>query len=387
MKKILFVTNDFPPQSGGIETFIEGLIKSLPFGSVVVHASRYSNDQAAEAFDEKLLEEYGVVVVRDRQRILLPTPRLISRIEGTIHAHQPSAVVFGASVPLGLMAGRLRKAGVSRIVAITHGHEVWWAKVPLFSSLLRKVAKEVDYLTYLGQFTANAISRAIRPIDRGKLRHLPPGVDVELFHPGPKSEELLSRYSLHGKMIILCVGRLVQRKGQDQLISAMPEIARLHPSAHLLLVGSGHYEKKLKALARRKGVEERVSFLGRVPYRELPEHFRLADLFASPTRDRFAGLEVEGLGIVYLEASSSGIPVIAGNSGGSPDAVRAEGSGLVVDSRDERKIIEVIDYLLRDEKKRLAMGVQGRQWMEAEWSWLAIGARFRSLLEMNEPQR
>lgn len=381
--KILFVTNDFPPQSGGIQTFIEGLIRQLPDDSVVVHTSSQRQHAEQEIYDQKIYDDRGVIVVRDRQKILLPTPALGNRVAGTIHAHGIKTVVFGASVPLGLLAPKLRKLGVEKMVAITHGHEVWWSKVPLFAQVLAKVARNVDHLTYLGSFTKSAISKAIDSKDERKLFHLPPGVDTKTFHPGKPSEDLVNRYHLGEKKIILCVGRLVQRKGQDVLIKAMARIQNKYPAAHLLIAGVGNYEKDLRALATSLGVSERVTFAGRIAHGELPELYRSADIFASPTRDRFAGLEVEGLGIVYLEASASGVPVIAGASGGSPDAVQAGRTGLVVDGRSVDQVADALEELLSDPEKCQSMGAHGREWMEREWSWQVIGARFRNLLQLN----
>ena len=149
--------------------------------------------------------------------------RLRNRVAGTINAHSIKSVVFGASVPLGLLAPSLRKLGVLRFVALTHGHEVWWAKVPPFKWLLRWVARHCDVVTHLGSFTKGAISKALRPEDQQKLSPLAPGVNVEIFHPGAKSQELITRFGLEDKQVILCVGRLVQRKGQDALIRAMAQ--------------------------------------------------------------------------------------------------------------------------------------------------------------------
>ena len=383
MEKILFVTNDFPPQSGGIQTFIEGLIYQLPPESVVVHTSSQSSEAEQARYDQEIFHQLGAIVVRDRQRILLPTPGLRARVAGTIHAHSIKTVVFGASVPLGLLAPSLRRLGVTRMVALTHGHEVWWSKVPLFSHLLRRVARSVDVLTYLGSFTKSAISAALDARDLSKLMALPPGVDIENFHPGDKSEELLERYGLSGKLIILCVGRLVQRKGQDVLIKALSKVRGQFPNAQLVIAGSGNYEERLRALAKQEGVAQSVSFLGRVPFEDLPALFRSADIFASPTRERFAGLEVEGLGIVYLEASASGVPVIAGDSGGSPDAVQQDVTGKVVAGSDIDGLANALTELLTDAQLRARMGSAGRLWMESQWSWQVIGARFRDLLQVD----
>ncbi len=383
MERILFITNDFPPQSGGIQSFIEGLMWTLPKDSVVVHTSTFGDSTAQDLFDQKLFDELGAIVVRDRQRILLPTPALFTRIAGTIHAHRINTVVFGASVPLGLLAPKLRSVGITKMIAITHGHEVWWSKVPIFSTLLRRVARHVDHLTYLGSFTKAAISQAIDSSDLGKLVHLPPGVDVERFKPGAKPSELLARFELSNKVIIMCVGRLVQRKGQDVLIRALAKIRDKHPNAHLVIAGSGNYESKLRSLTSELGLQASVTFAGRIPNEELSELFRAADIFASPTRERFGGLEVEGLGIVFLEASATGVPVIAGKSGGSPDAVLENKTGLVVDGRNIESLAVTLDALLSDPTLRETLGAAGRDWMETQWSWKVIGERFRSLLDLH----
>ena len=380
VKKVLFVTNDFPPQSGGIETFIAGLISQLPKDSVVVHTSSQKDVMQQEKYDQEIFEKLGALVVRDRQRILLPTPSLRKRVLGTVHAHGIDTVVFGSSVPLGLLASSLRKQGVRKMVAITHGHEVWWSKVPIFSAILRRVCSQVDVITYLGNFTKRAISRVIRASDREKLIHLPPGVDIDFFTPGEKPEYLLDRYHLEGKKIILCAGRLVQRKGQDVLIDALSILRQRDQNVHLLIVGAGNYEKALRMRVEKLNLNSSVTFAGRIEYHELPDHFRLADIFASPTRDRFGGLEVEGLGIVYLEASACGIPVLAGNSGGAPDAVQDGRTGLVRDGGSVEIIAETLQELLENHNLRSEMGKQGREWMEREWSWAVIGARFRTLL-------
>jgi len=380
VKKVLFVTNDFPPQSGGIETFIAGLISQLPKDSVVVHTSSQKNVMQQEKYDQEIFESLGALVVRDRQRILLPTPGLRRRVLGTVHAHGIDTVVFGSSVPLGLLAPSLRRQGVVTMVAITHGHEVWWSRVPIFSAALRRVCSQVDAITYLGNFTKSAISRVMRASDREKLVQLPPGVDLKFFSPGEKPEYLLDRYHLHGKKIILCAGRLVQRKGQDVLIDALSILRERDKNLHLLIVGAGNYEKALRARVEKLNLNSSVTFAGRIEYQELPAHFRLADIFASPTRDRFGGLEVEGLGIVYLEASASGLPVIAGNSGGAPDAVLDGRTGLVREGRNAHLLAQTLQELLENDNVRSEMGKQGREWMEREWSWEVIGARFRTML-------
>ena len=379
MKKILFITNDFGPRAGGIESFIIGLIESLPKNSVVVYTSK---QEETLAYDRSWLDNYGVEVIRDRSKVLLPTPRVSRAIKKVVKSSEVQVACFGAAAPLALLAKGIRRAGVSHIVAITHGHEVWWAKVFPFSLAIRSIGNSVDALTYLGEFTRREISRALSSKARAALVQLAPGIDVEHFSPRNDSPELRSSLGLDGKKVVVSVGRLVRRKGQDRLIEALPLVRTSIPNAHLLLVGQGSYGKYLKKLAQRKGVAEAVTFVGRVQFAELPTYFCVGDLFAMPSRSRFGGLEVEGLGIVYLEASSCGLPVIAGNSGGAPDAVVAGRTGLVVDGTKVEEISHAVIELLGNPGRATEMGREGRAWAKEHWSWRSWSGQFAEILNL-----
>lgn len=379
MKKILFVTNDFGPRAGGIESFIVGLIENLAKNTVIVYTSRQSD---TIEYDRSWREDYGVEVIRDRARVLLPTPRVSRAVQKVAHSTGAEIVCFGAAAPLGLLAKGLRRTDVKRIVAISHGHEVWWAKVFPFSLAMRRIGASVDALTFLGEFTKHEISKALSQRARWAMVRLAPGIDTEHFSPEHGKSTLRAELNLEEKKVVVSVGRLVKRKGQDRLIEALPSIREVIPNAHLLLVGQGSYEKHLKNLVRKKGVAEAVTFVGRVRFAELPKYFGVGDLFAMPSRSRLAGLEVEGLGIVYLEASACGIPVVAGASGGAPDAVVEGKTGLVVDGNNVEEISQVIINLLSNESLRKEMGRNGREWVLAQWSWKFWSQRFAELLNL-----
>lgn len=379
MKKILFVTNDFGPRAGGIESFIMGLIENLPKNSAIVYTSRQSD---TTEYDRSWHEAHGVEVIRDRARVLLPTPRVSRAVQKAAIRTRAEIVCFGAAAPLGLLARGLRRKGVKRIVAISHGHEVWWAKVFPFSIAMHQIGTSVDALTYLGEFTRHEISKALSPRARSAMVRLAPGIDIEHFSPEREESALRAELNLGGKKVIVSVGRLVKRKGQDRLIEALPSIRKAIPNAHLLFVGQGSYEKYLKNLVRKEGLAEAVTFVGRVRYADLPKYFGVGDLFAMPSRSRFAGLEVEGLGIVYLEASSCEIPVVAGASGGAPDAVIEGRTGLVVDGNNVEEISQVIIDLLSNEELRKEMGKNGREWVLAQWSWNSWSQRFAEILDL-----
>ena len=373
---ILLVTNDFGPRAGGIETFIIGLLERMSPGSVMVYTSMQAE---SESFDQRWREDYGVHVIRDRSSILLPTPRVTKAIKKIISNEGIECVWFGAAAPLALMAKSFRRVGVQRIVALTHGHEVWWAKIPPFSFAMRFIGKHVNYLGYLGEFTRNSIAPSLNKIDRDKLIKIAPGIDSEHFAVLPRDSRLVAELDIKDSPTIVSVGRLVHRKGQDQLVKALPQIIDKFPTVKLLFVGTGPHQKKIEKLIKQYGVESSVRFIGRIPHEQLPRYFALGDIFAMPSRSRLFGLEVEGLGIVYLEASACGLPVIAGNSGGAPDAVLPGETGVVVDGTSERAIADAAISLLSDISKSRDMGRAGREWVVGNWRWEIWSKTFNNL--------
>jgi phosphatidyl-myo-inositol dimannoside synthase len=374
---VLFVTNDFGPRAGGIETFVIGLIERRPFGQTIVYTSAQTG---SEAYDAAWKSDFGVTVIRDRSKILLPTPRVARNLARIIKESNIDVAAFGAAAPLGLLSASMKKAGVRKTVALTHGHEVWWAKVFPFNYALRKIGTSVDSLTYLGEFTQQAIARSLSKASAQKMVKIAPGIDVEHFSP-QDSTQLRKELKLDNKRVIVSVGRLVHRKGQDHLIQALPEILKSVPDAHILMVGQGPYLSHLKKLVHNLNLAEHVSFIGRIQYAQLPQYICAGDIFAMPSRSRFFGLEVEGLGIVYLEASACGLPVIAGSSGGAPDAVVNGVTGVVVDGENDQEIAAAAIKMLQDLAGSKAMGLAGREWIIENWRWEIWSERFNKLLQ------
>lgn len=376
MASILLVTNDFGPRAGGIESFVIGLLERIPVGEVVVYTS-FQPDH--ESYDQKWLSDYQVRVIRDKSKVLLPTPRVIRELQALIRQNSITKVWFGAAAPLGVASRWLRKAGATRIVALTHGHEVWWSKIWPFSWAISEIGKQVDYLTYLGTFTKSALSPHIK--DASKLIRVAPGIDTDHFSPSD-SMSLRQRHGLGSRLTIVSVGRLVHRKGQDRLIEALPKVLESIPDAALVLVGEGPYRKHLDGLVNKYDLSGNVFFIGRINFAELPNYIGMGDVFAMPSRSRLFGLEVEGLGIVYLEASSCGLPVIGGSSGGAPDAVLDGETGYVVDGNDLTAISTQIVRLLSDAKLRKEMGERGRKWAIENWRWEIWSKEFNKSLDI-----
>ncbi|MCX4476589.1 glycosyltransferase family 4 protein [Streptomyces cellulosae] len=380
MHKTLIVTNDFPPRPGGIQAFLHNMALRLDPERVVVYASTWKRTregvEATAAFDA----EQPFTVVRDRTTMLLPTPAATRRAVGLLREHGCTSVWFGAAAPLGLMAPALRRAGAERIVATTHGHEAGWAQLPAARQMLSRIGESTDTITYLGEYTRSRIARALTPEAAARMVQLPPGVDEKTFHPGSGGDEVRARLGLTDRPVVVCVSRLVPRKGQDTLIRAMPAVLAAEPDAALLIVGGGPYEKDLRRLAADTGVAASVRFTGSVPWSELPAHYGAGDVFAMPCRTRRGGLDVEGLGIVYLEASATGIPVVAGDSGGAPDAVLDGETGWVVPGTSPTETADRITTLLADPELRDRMGRRGREWVEEKWRWDLLADKLKTLL-------
>jgi phosphatidyl-myo-inositol dimannoside synthase len=366
--RTLVVTNDFPPRPGGIQAFVHSLAVRQPPGEVVVYAPAW---KGAAAFDAA----QPFPVVRHPTSLMLPTPDVLRRAREIVTAEGCDRVWFGAAAPLGLLAPRL---GVDRAVASTHGHEVGWALLPGARQALARIARGVDVVTYLGDYTRTRLARAVPP---EKLARLPSGVDTAVFRPGCGGDEVRRRHALVGRPVVVCVSRLVPRKGQDVLIRALPAIRQQVPDTALLLVGGGPDAPRLHRLAAEHDVADAVVLTGSVPWAELPAHYDAGDVFAMPCRTRRAGLEVEGLGIVFLEASATGLPVVAGRSGGSPDAVLDGETGHVVDGTCVAAVASAVADLLADPERARAMGRAGRAWVEREWRWDVLAQRLRGLLD------
>ena len=367
------VTNDFGPRAGGIETFIVGLLERLSDAQVTVYTS---NQSQTENYDRDWRENFGVNVIRDQSRILLPTPRVVASLRRLIREKDIELIWFGAAAPLGISAKWLRLKGVRKIIALTHGHEVWWAKVPPFSWLLRFSSRHIDNFGYLGSFTAREISKTV-PIE--KLVQVAPGIDVQHFRP--RGVELRKKLNLTQVPVIVSVGRLVHRKGQDRLLEALPIIKKEFPDITLLLIGEGPYRRELEDICKKLDLTKNVKFLGRISYEELPKYLSLGDFFVMPARTRLFGLEVEGLGIVYLEASACGLPVIVGNSGGATDAVIHGETGFVVNGEKIEEIAERSLELLRNHDLRLSMSQRAREFATKQWHWEIWASEFNKLLK------
>ncbi len=372
-RRTLVVTNDFPPTVGGIQSYVRDFLGTQDPATITVFAST-QDTEAARAFDATV--DYDVI--RWPRTVMLPTPTTAHAMAEIIKARDIDNVWFAAAAPLALMAPKARDAGATRIIASTHGHEVGWSMLPLARQMLRIIGDEADIITYISEYTLNRFHKAFGPHPR--FIHLPSGVDAEVFQPATPAQRSATRARwnlMPDAPVITCISRLVPRKGQDKLIEAMPEILKQHPDATLVLVGGGRIEQQLRKKATPLG--ESVRFLGRLDHDDMVDVLAASDVFSMPARTRGGGLDVEGLGIVYLEAQACAVPVVAGTSGGAPETVTPR-TGLVVGGRGVDKLAATITGLLSDPERRARMGAAGREHVEEEWLWEYMGARLGEIL-------
>jgi phosphatidyl-myo-inositol dimannoside synthase len=357
--KTLLVTNDFPPRVGGIQRTLGALVGELPPQRVAVLCPSWDG---AEAFDAKVPYR----VFREPQQFLWPTPAVGRRVDAAVGAFGAEVVLFGATYPLALLGPRLARMGTPYLAA-AHGFEYWLSIAPGAHALLRRATSRAARVPVMcSQFIARVVRTAVP--DRVPVSVLYPGADVDAFHPDLPFEDIRERHGVADRPLVVCVSRLVPRKGQDVLIRAMGPVRRRVPDAALLIVGGGPYRRGLEALAA-NAPPGAVTFAGEVSERDLPRYYRAGDVFAMPCRTRRAGLEIEGWGNVFIEAAACGRPVIAGDSGGARETLVDEVTGLLVDGSNVEAVGRAVASLLEDPDRARAMGAAGRARVERHYAW------------------
>jgi phosphatidyl-myo-inositol dimannoside synthase len=372
--RTLFITNDFPPRIGGAQSYYWGVIQTMDPADVVILAPRH---EQASVFDAT----HPYTVVRASTSILWPTQALFEQALALCAEHDVQLVQLGHPLPAGLLGPRLRDhTGLPYVVFLGGAEVTLPAAVPGVSKALRHVLANAAMLITVSEYTAAAAG----PLARGvPARVLRPPLDVDGFAPPVPEERAAAREALgvEGELV-LCVGRLVPRKGQDMLVKALGRLAPEYPHLQLALVGEGRLATRLFQQAQRHGLADRVRLTGAVDDAGLHRWLRAADVFASPCRTRWHGYEVEGFGIVFAEAALCGLPVIAGRSGGAPESVCDGETGYVVDGRDLYDVAAALGRLLEQPAEgREAMGLRGRERAVERHAPSVVETRYRELLQ------
>lgn len=376
MPSTLIVTNDFPPRRGGIESFVADVVGLLDHDVVVYTSSAPGSSEVDR--------DLGVEVVRTGFP-LLPTPRATREAMALLRRTGASRVVFGAAAPLGLMAPALRRAGAERIVALSHGHETWWATVPGARGLLHRLADRVDQLATISDYTAHRIGPALSADARSRMFRLAPPVDPAVFRPVERPPGASTGGGAVRRPRVVSVGRLVRQKGFDVLLRAWSRVLAGRPwevLPELVVVGDGPRRPRLEQLVGRLGLGDSVRLPGSVPRAAVVAQLQAADVFALPVRTRLAGLNPEGLGLAAIEAAACGLPVVVGRSGGAPETVQHGRTGYVVDPDDEEGLADRLSALLADPALARAMGAAGRAFVTATFGTDRARATLRAALDL-----
>jgi phosphatidylinositol alpha-1,6-mannosyltransferase len=353
--RLAVVTNDYPPKPGGIQQYLGNLVDAWPDDVCVLGPADGPADETARG------EE---VVRRGTSRFMWPTPSVRRWVTKQLKSFRPDAVLFGAPYPLSGLASAVRREIGVPVGVLGHGAEVVIpAAIPVVRSVLRSALRTADVRFAVSHFTQQRLSR----LTSLPVEYVGAGVDIDRFVPDPDRRR-------GSPPVLGCVSRFVPRKGQDRVLRAAAVLAAQGTPVRVLMVGKGRKEQALRRLADRLEVD--AEFAVAVPWRDLPGLYASMDVFCMPCRSRWAGLEIEGLGLVFLEAAAAGVPVLAGASGGSPETVNPGHTGYVVHTTDD--IVAAVTRVLAEPDRAREMGRLGRARVEQEFTWDAVIARFEA---------
>lgn len=357
--RTLLVTNDYPPRVGGIQRTLEALVRRLPPDRVAVLCP---NAEGGDAFDR--VAPYAVY--RQTERFLWPVPDVRRRLHEAVRSFRAEVVLFGAVYPLALLGPSLTETGTPYLAA-AHGFEYWLSIAPGTHALVRRATSRASRVPVMcSAFIARVVRTAVP--DDVPVSVMYPGADLEIFRPDLPYEDLTDLHGVADRPLVVCVSRLVARKGQDVLIRAMQRIRREVPDASLLIVGDGPDRDRLVRLAA-DAPDGSIAFAGQVSEGDLPRYYRAGNVFALPCRSRLGGLEVEGWGNVFLEAAACARPVVVGDSGGARESLAPGETGLLVNGSDVVEVARAVGSLLADPERADTMGRAGRERVERAFGW------------------
>ena len=372
--KHLLVTNDFPPKIGGIQSLLWEWWRRLPSESFAVLTSPYEGTTEFDAAQPYRIE-------RTREPVLLPHPLMVKRINDMAADFGADFVVLDPALPLGLVGPALKLP----YMVVLHGAEVTVpGRLPGSKQVLGHVLRGARHVIAAGGYPAregeHAAGRSL------PITVVPPGVDTTRFVPVADADRasVRARFGIApDDEVVLGMSRLVTRKGYDTVIRAVAQLAPHRPKLRLVIGSTGRDESRLRSIASETNAP--VTFLGRVAHDDLPLLYGCADVFSMMCRNRWGGLEQEGFGIVFVEAAACGTPQIAGDSGGSAEAVVDGETGFVMaNPTDSSALAARIARVLDDEPLRRRMGIASRSRAVAEFDYDVLAGRLGDVLGVNQ---
>lgn len=380
MNKV-FVAIDFPPEKGGIHDYAYGLISQIPAEEITVLTNKIKDVTASEQFDQKT--DFEIIRKRifwDSNKLLLILSQIVLVLQLiTLKWRKKTDEIHFVNIfPVGIAGPFMKFFFGVKYFPYVHGLDVMGMVNSKLFPLLLFILKRSDKVIANSQYTKSKLVEL--GIPEMQIVIIPPGLNVsKLVSDSDLSEDIRDKYDLHGKKVMITVSRLVERKGHDVTLKAISQLITRIPNLKYLICGDGPHKEHLELLVRQYGLESVVVFTGGITDLELHQLYECSDLFIMPSRDIKEKGDVEGFGIVFLEANYYRLPVIAGNSGGIPDAVKDEVTGYLVDPLDESEIAKRIEELITDERLARTMGNNGYDWVVNHCLWSHRGQLLKQL--------
>ncbi len=376
--KILLITDKFVPERGGSQIIFGQTYRNLPGHEVTVLTRAWPGAEAADAaYPHRIVRVPYSRVPRLRSPLLWArlarSARDLCRAEGFDQIHCGQTVETG---PAGtLLAQRLARPSLVH----TFAEDVTtWMRHPLYTPMMRGALRRATLVTSICRYTLDYLAQL--GVQRNRVRLQYPGVNPDEWRPTGGQAEIRRRFGLEGKRVLVTVSRLIPRKGQDVVLQSLPQVLSAAPDAVYLIVGGGPEEARLRRLAEDLGVSKHVRWAGSIPHAAAVDYYHAADLFVMPNR-RMPNGDIEGFGLVFLEANACGLPVIGGRSGGAVDAIAHGESGYLVEPTVVDDVATRLIELLRNREQAREMGRQGEARVRREFTWEHSGAALAATIE------
>ena len=364
--RILMCGNSFGPARGGSQTYAQEVAANLTgLGQEIVFLTRAQ--PGYEEFDASL----PFTVLRAGSKVKLGA--LFFR---KLKTERFDAIYVTHRADFAALANT-----ASRLLAKPYFLSVYGGEIlhDFRASSVRRNFASARAVIAISRYTKGLLSKL--GVSEAKIHVIPCGTDPRRFNPEIDGTAVREKHGLRDRKIILSVSRLVKRKGNASVISALPAILGAVPRAHYLIVGQGSQEESLRKQVREMGLDGSVTFAGWLDEGELPRYYAACDVFVMPSFAAHQGENVEGFGIAFLEANACGKPVVGGRTGGVPDAIVDGVTGLLVDPLDVGDVGKAIVAILGDGEKAAAMGRAGRERVEKDYNWRSVSTRILVLIK------
>jgi len=373
--RILVVAAEFPPRIGGVGAYTHALALGLQQAGAAVRVVTTWGDPSGNAAP-------GLAVTRTpevlNRRYLKTLPLLVASIFHWLR-DRPDWVVLMKCTHEGLVGHVLHHVFGARCAVVAYGADVLEQRR---NPICRAVFRFADQVLVDSVYTQGLVTEL--GIDRRRVHVFYPGFAPVPLLPDDQVRRTRAQYGVDGKPLLLTVARLVRNKGHDRMLETLPLLAQRHPDLVYLIVGGGEERARLERQIAALGLTSRARMLGQLPWDEVERLYQACDVFVMPSRQE--ATDVEGLGIAFFEAGLRGKPVVGGNSGGVPDAVRDGETGFLVDPSDPVDIARAVDLLLSDPALRRRMGETGRRRVLEEFSVARSADRLGELFGVASPE-